>query len=457
MTSLQHSERPHLAATVPFETITTASSHSIDPALLLRFAPLYQKETAESSEKELVSFVDISLRTTEENEKVQEIASDCSFGASFRLGIAVRCDEDSYSRDSGEDFNDRETYPFCPSELEQHYPGPSSLKGLDFVAKEAFDRVVSFAADPPATQLYSLEAETLERLDNVTELSRSFIPAALFKRKKKKRRLKKMSSKGVASTIRNRLSLSGKKSKESNGDSAEPRGRERSNSRSRSHSQAIPGSPGKSADLRRAHSQVDVDDDNSDDEQNGRGRPGIFARIRERSRSRSRSRSRKDSGNPQKEMLVAVTSCKSDGYYNQKAPGSTFKLPRKAPTNLKLFHELAVGVKDAYAAVGATPHKPTEEDKKTMQPAALEGATVLWDFVGNLDFVSVVRMYTASPLLVVGTSLLILLRCLFRFSSLHSWTKLLWIQLLAARSRMIQRLKDFGMLSKKAIECWRIC
>jgi hypothetical protein len=99
-------------------------------------------------------------------------------------------------------------------------------------------------------------------------------------------------------------------------------------------------------------------------------------------------------------MLVAVTSCKSDGYYNQKAPGSTFKLPRKAPTNLKLFHELAVGVKDAYTAVGATPHKPTDEDKKSMTPEGLEGATVLWDFIGNLDFVSVVWRYTASPLLV---------------------------------------------------------
>lgn len=88
-------------------------------------------------------------------------------------------------------------------------------------------------------------------------------------------------------------------------------------------------------------------------------------------------------------MLVAVTSCRSDGYYNQKAPGSTSKLPRKAPTNLKLFHELAVGVKDAYAAVGATPRKPTEEENQNLTHEDLEGRTVLWDFVGNLDFVSV--------------------------------------------------------------------
>lgn len=395
-----------------------------------------------------------SLRTTEENEKVQEVALDCSFGAEFRLGIAARRDEDSSSRDSREDFNDRVTYPYDLVELEQQYPGPPSLKKVDFVAKEAFDRVVNFAANPPAvTSIYSLE---LERLDNVTKLSRSLISAALFEKKKKKRRFKKMSSGGgVGSSIRKRLS--GKK-EEKNGDSEEPRGRERS---TRSHSSNLPGSPVKVTAVRRANSQVDVaaDDENEDDNQNGRGRPGIFARIRERSRSRSRSRSRnrQDAANPKKEMLVAVTSCKSDGYYNQKAPGSTFKLPRKAPTNLKLFHELAVGVKDAYTAVGATPHKPTEEDKKSMTPEVLEGATVLWDFVGNLDFVSVVRRYTASPLLVVGTSLLIFLRCLFRCSSSRSWTKLLWIQLLAARLRTIQRLKDFGMLSKKAIECWRIC
>lgn len=86
--------------------------------------------------------------------------------------------------------------------------------------------------------------------------------------------------------------------------------------------------------------------------------------------------------------MVAVTSCRSDGYYNQKAPGSTSKLPRKAPANLKLFHELAVGVKDAYAANGSTPKQPSEHDEKELEPNELEGRTVLWEFVGNLDFVS---------------------------------------------------------------------
>jgi hypothetical protein len=87
-------------------------------------------------------------------------------------------------------------------------------------------------------------------------------------------------------------------------------------------------------------------------------------------------------------MLVAVTSCRSDGYYNQKAPGSTAKLPRKAPTNLKLFHELAVGVKDAYAAVGATPRRPNEEDADKLGREEYEGRLVLAEFISNMDFVS---------------------------------------------------------------------
>lgn len=122
-----------------------------------------------------------------------------------------------------------------------------------------------------------------------------------------------------------------------------------------------------------------------------RGRGGnVLQRLRERSRSRSRASSSRQlaAAENAKEMLVAVTSCRSDGYYNQKAPGSISKLPRKAPTNLKLFHELAVGVKDAYAAVGATPKNPTEEEKKKMGKDDLEARIVLWDFVGNLDFVS---------------------------------------------------------------------
>ena len=126
-------------------------------------------------------------------------------------------------------------------------------------------------------------------------------------------------------------------------------------------------------------------------ESRGRGRPGLVERIRSASRSRSRSRSRKDMDNIDdgKSIMIAVTSCKSDAYHNQKAPGSTSKLPRKAPSNLKLFHELAVGVKDAYTAAGETPTRPDPEEwSKHMSKKEIAGRTVLWEFLGNLDFVS---------------------------------------------------------------------
>jgi hypothetical protein len=138
----------------------------------------------------------------------------------------------------------------------------------------------------------------------------------------------------------------------------------------------------------------------------GRGSAGnVFQKLRERSRSRSRASERaRLAAEKSKEMLVAVTSCRSDGYYNQKAPGSTSKLPRRAPTNLKLFHELAVGVKDAYAAVGATPKAPTEEEKKKLDAEEVDAKTVLWDFIGNLDFVSVTNRMVDYMLSDVQTS-----------------------------------------------------
>ena len=120
----------------------------------------------------------------------------------------------------------------------------------------------------------------------------------------------------------------------------------------------------------------------------GRGR-GLVEKIRSASRSRSRSRSRKEmeSHEDNKSILIAVTSCRSDAYHNQKAPGSTSKLPRKAPSNLKLFHELAVGLKDAYTAAGETPTRPNPEEwSKYMSPNEIAARTVLWEFVGNLDF-----------------------------------------------------------------------
>jgi hypothetical protein len=143
---------------------------------------------------------------------------------------------------------------------------------------------------------------------------------------------------------------------------------------------------------------------------------GVMKRVRSISRSRGSRRkersydgsdtessdysSSSDGGSRRpKSTVVTVTSCRSDGYYNQKAPGSTSKLPRKAPTNLKLFHELAVGLKDAFTAVGQTPTKPemtqevTDEatgETRTVQVMSDEefaGRTVLWDFMGNIDFV----------------------------------------------------------------------
>ena len=182
-------------------------------------------------------------------------------------------------------------------------------------------------------------------------------------------------------------------------------------------SSSIPtnGSEGKSTASK--NSELKDDEISSSQQQRGRsGAPGsaatssgsggggnIIQRFRERSRSRSRTRAataaagRSEGGrnvpDNAKELLVAVTSCRSDGYYSQKAPGSISKLPRKAPTNLKLFHELAVGVKDAYTAVGATPRNPTDDEKKKLPPDVVESKIVLWDFIGNLDFVRVCLEY----------------------------------------------------------------
>lgn len=123
---------------------------------------------------------------------------------------------------------------------------------------------------------------------------------------------------------------------------------------------------------------------------------GVMKRVRSLSRSRSIRGNASDtdssSGSEHRAQrtIVTVTSCRSDGYYNQKAPGSTSKLPRKAPTNLKLFHELAVGLKDAYAAVGQTPVKP-ETLEGEMSEKEFHGRTVLWEFIGNIDFVRICK------------------------------------------------------------------
>jgi hypothetical protein len=132
-----------------------------------------------------------------------------------------------------------------------------------------------------------------------------------------------------------------------------------------------------------------------------------FSRSRSRSRSRSHSRMGHDEDDSEsvasstssssstssrsgKQMLVAVTSCRSDAYYSQKAPGAISMLPRKAPSALKIFHELAVGMKDAYEAVGATPIKMDENSDEwtRMTLREQESRKAMWEFLGNVNFVS---------------------------------------------------------------------
>jgi len=122
------------------------------------------------------------------------------------------------------------------------------------------------------------------------------------------------------------------------------------------------------------------------------------------------------------ERIITVTSCRSDAYHDQRAPGATLKLPRRAPSALKTFHELAVGIKDAYEAGGCMPMRPppkgggvdgvpklidpgagsTGENSSEENGAATTSATpanvpqlteiewehqrILFEFMGNLDF-----------------------------------------------------------------------
>mmetsp|Transcript_30064 Transcript_30064/g.33319 ORF Transcript_30064/g.33319 Transcript_30064/m.33319 type:complete len:203 (-) Transcript_30064:322-930(-) len=97
-----------------------------------------------------------------------------------------------------------------------------------------------------------------------------------------------------------------------------------------------------------------------------------------RSRSRRRRTTRGSS------LLAIVTSCRSDSSYDHKVPGSTSKLPGKAPSNLKLFHELAVGIKDAYTAVGEMPKRLDESQE--INTLDTKGRAILRNFFENIDF-----------------------------------------------------------------------
>ncbi|KAL7504615.1 hypothetical protein ACHAXN_002449 [Cyclotella atomus] len=141
-------------------------------------------------------------------------------------------------------------------------------------------------------------------------------------------------------------------------------------------------------------------------------KPSSFLRSLSRSLSRSRSSTNgystldDESGEghttPQ-DLIITVTSCRSDAYHENRV--TTTKLPRRAPSALKTFHELAVAVKDAYVAGGCVPTKPVSSAPSTTATAntAAEGGgansvagssnnnnneaqRILYDFFGNLDF-----------------------------------------------------------------------
>jgi hypothetical protein len=242
------------------------------------------------------------------------------------------------------------------------------------------------------------DEEPLLSLQNVTEQSRSLIPLEVWNKHHLRHTLT-MTSSSVQSepktkkSLRKRLVSSLKKKEDKNDEEGteEPFTETLLLAQTESSDERSDRSDRKQ-DRRRSKSETDhVDDASSTKGKAKRLAGGVVRRMRSLSRSRSRSSSNKEEDPDRPKTIVTVTSCRSDGYYNQKAPGSTSKLPRKAPTNLKLFHELAVGIKDAYAAVGKTPNKPVQEDEETgekMDTREFVARSVLWEFIGNIDFVS---------------------------------------------------------------------
>mmetsp|Transcript_40424 Transcript_40424/g.79103 ORF Transcript_40424/g.79103 Transcript_40424/m.79103 type:complete len:1645 (-) Transcript_40424:50-4984(-) len=98
------------------------------------------------------------------------------------------------------------------------------------------------------------------------------------------------------------------------------------------------------------------------------------------SRSRSRSQGRNQA------QLVFVTSRRSSKYKNA---GTTSRLDKRAPAALKTFHELAMGIKDAYEATGTAPKVPCHNDQEGNcdQISTNNGASMsICEFLGNLDF-----------------------------------------------------------------------
>lgn len=224
-------------------------------------------------------------------------------------------------------------------------------------------------------------------LQNVTQQSRSLIPSELWQ----KRTMTSSEQKSSKRSLRKRLVSSLKPSKRDKGDGGTgPEEPGKGLLRSSSIENPRSGSMNFEEEHRDRRSSESTPSDAP--KKSKRRGEGFVRRMRSLSRSRSRSSLKSsDEGGDHPKTIVTVTSCRSDGYYNQKAPGSTSKLPRKAPTNLKLFHELAVGIKDAYAAVGQTPVKPVmvnEETGQSMSESEFNARNVLWEFIGNIDFVS---------------------------------------------------------------------
>jgi hypothetical protein len=241
------------------------------------------------------------------------------------------------------------------------------------------------------------DEEPLLFLQNVTDQSRSLISSKVWNNRRKMTQQVDKQKKSFRKRLVSGLSSKKKDDKNDNiGEDDQPvnnvaaesqpsqPAEERSESRSESR--------GKEKRKPRGNDDAAQDDASTKSSRGKRKGEGFVKRMRSLSHSRSRSSSRlQDEDGERQKTIVTVTSCRSDGYYNQKAPGSTSKLPRKAPTNLKLFHELAVGIKDAYAAVGQTPVKPATEDEETgekMSDEEFYARSVLWEFMGNIDFVS---------------------------------------------------------------------
>eukprot|EP00548_Thalassiothrix_antarctica_P014747 CAMPEP_0194179596 /NCGR_PEP_ID=MMETSP0154-20130528/13025_1 /TAXON_ID=1049557 /ORGANISM="Thalassiothrix antarctica, Strain L6-D1" /LENGTH=419 /DNA_ID=CAMNT_0038894999 /DNA_START=400 /DNA_END=1659 /DNA_ORIENTATION=- len=83
-----------------------------------------------------------------------------------------------------------------------------------------------------------------------------------------------------------------------------------------------------------------------------------------------------------KPVLVAVTSCNSDLYHNQNTTEMRSKLQTRFSNELISFYELAVGMKDAYAAFKQI---STDESKKNNVSDSVSRA-ILSKFMENIDY-----------------------------------------------------------------------